>query len=286
MMNKLQDFSQLVEMLKSKGIKRRVVVVNPRDASSVEALRKAEADGFVVPVPVDDMEHPQAAAEAAVELVQAGKADVLMKGLIHSDVLLRAILRHNGGLLPKGQLLCQVGCAQIPAYHKLLFFTDAAVIPFPTHEQRVQQVAYISHLCHAMGIEEPRISLIHCVEEVNERHFPYTAGYRDIVAQAREGLFGKCLVDGPLDLKTSCSPESLRVKGIDSPLEGDADAVVFPDIESGNVFHKAVTLFGNAHLASILQGAVAPVVLPSRADDAETKYYSLAMSCLLSASQS
>ncbi len=273
-------------MLKSKGIKRRVVVVNPRDASSVEALRKAEADGFVVPVPVDDMEHPQAAAEAAVELVQAGKADVLMKGLIHSDVLLRAILRHNGGLLPKGQLLCQVGCAQIPAYHKLLFFTDAAVIPFPTHEQRVQQVAYISHLCHAMGIEEPRISLIHCVEEVNERHFPYTAGYRDIVAQAREGLFGKCLVDGPLDLKTSCSPESLRVKGIDSPLEGDADAVVFPDIESGNVFHKAVTLFGNAHLASILQGAVAPVVLPSRADDAETKYYSLAMSCLLSASLS
>lgn len=286
MMNKLQDFSQLVEMLKSKGIKRRVVVVNPRDASSVEALRKAEVDGFVETVPVDDMQHPQAAAEAAVELVQAGKADVLMKGLIHSDVVLRAILRHNGGLLPKGQLLCQVGCAQIPSYHKLLFFTDAAVIPFPTHEQRVQQVAYISHLCHAMGIEEPRISLIHCVEEVNERHFPYTVGYRDIVAQAREGQFGRCLVDGPLDLKTSCSPESLRVKGIDSPLEGDADAVVFPDIESGNVFHKAVTLFGNAHLASILQGAVAPVVLPSRADDAETKYYSLAMSCLLSASLS
>ena len=283
MTNKLKDLDQLAELAKHNGVKYRVAVVNPNDPSTVEALQRAEADGFVEPVVVNDESNPQAAAEAAVELVQQGKADVLMKGLIHSDTMLRAILRHNGGLLPKGNVLSHVACANVPGYDKLLLYTDAAVIPFPTHEQRVQQVGYLVRLCHALGKEEPRIALIHCVEEVNERHFPYTVGYREIVAMANEGHFGRCIVDGPLDLKTSCSPESMRIKGIDSPIGGEADGLVFPDIESGNVFHKSITLFGHATLACILQGAQVPVVLPSRADNADTKYYSLALSRLLAA---
>ena len=283
MTNKLKDLDQLAELAKHNGVKYRVAVVNPNDPSTVEALQRAEADGFVEPVVVNDESNPQAAAEAAVELVQQRKADVLMKGLIHSDTMLRAILRHNGGLLPKGNVLSHVACANVPGYDKLLLYTDAAVIPFPTHEQRVQQVGYLVRLCHALGKEEPRIALIHCVEEVNERHFPYTVGYREIVAMANEGHFGRCIVDGPLDLKTSCSPESMRIKGIDSPIGGEADGLVFPDIESGNVFHKSITLFGHATLACILQGAQVPVVLPSRADNADTKYYSLALSSLLAA---
>ncbi|MGI6242389.1 MAG: phosphate acyltransferase [Prevotella sp.] len=281
-MKTLRDFSEIVENLRSAGIKRRVAVVSPRDKATVDAIKRASDDGFIEAVMIDD-EDLQSAAETAVTLAQEGKVDMIMKGLIPSEILLKAILRFNGGLLPEGGMLTHTACACFAQYHKLLFYTDAAVIPFPTHEQRVQQVRYMADLCHAMGIEEPRISLVHCSEEVDERHFPYTAGYRKIVEMARQGDFGRCIVDGPLDLKTSCSAESLKVKGIDSPIAGDADALVFPDIECGNVFHKCITLFNNAELASLLQGPRVPVVLTSRADAPETKYYSLAVAAALGA---
>lgn len=266
--------------LKNNGIKRRVVVVSPRDKSTQEAVSLAMTEGFIEPIVLAD-ENLQAAAQLAVTLVQCGEADMIMKGLIPTETLLKAILRHNGGILPEGHLLTHIVCAHIPQYHKLLFYTDAAVIPFPTHEQRIRQVGYMADLCHAMGIEEPKIALVHCSEEVDERHFPYTAGYAEIAERGRQGEFGRCVVDGPLDLKTACSAESLNIKGIASPIAGNADALIFPNIEAGNVFHKSITLFNNAKLAGILMGASVPVVLTSRADTTETKYYSLATAAAL-----
>lgn len=281
-MNTLRNFAEIVERLRSAGIKRRVAVVCPRDKATMDAIERASNEGFVEAEMIDN-DNLQTAAETAVTMAQEGKVDMIMKGLIPSEILLKAILRFNGGLLPEGRMLTHTACAHFAQYHKLLFYTDAAVIPVPTHEQRVQQVRYMANLCHAMGIEEPRISLIHCSEEVDERHFPYTVGYREIVKMALKGEFGRCIVDGPLDLKTSCSAESLKVKGIESPIAGDADALVFPDIESGNVFHKTITLFNDAELASLLQGPRVPVVLTSRADAPETKYYSLAVAAALGA---
>ena len=276
----MKDFGDLVERLRASRVRRRVAVVNPRDEATAEAVRRAEAEGFVDPVAIggDDL---QSAAERAVSLAQEGRVDMILKGLIPSETLLKAIIRHKGGLLPKGGLLTQIGCVRIPGYHKLLLYTDAAVIPFPTHEQRIQQVRYIAGVCHAMGIEEPRISLVHCSEEVDVRHFPYTGGYGDIVEMGRAGAFGRCIVGGPLDVKTSCSSESMLTKGIESPLGGDADAFVFPDIEAANTFHKAVTLFARAEVGSLLQGTEVPVVMPSRADNADNKFYGLALAATL-----
>lgn len=281
-MKTIKNFDEATSRLKANHICRRVAVVSPRDEYTRAAVKRAAEEGFIDPVMLegDDL---KAMAEKAVELAQAGKVDMIMKGLIPTEVLLKAVLRHNGGLLPEGAVLTHTACAQIAQHHKLLFYTDAAVIPFPTHEQRVQQVSYMARLCHAMGIEEPRISLIHCSEEVDERHFPYTGGYPKIAEMARQGEFGRCIIDGPLDLKTSLSAESLKVKGIESALEGEADALIFPDIEAGNVFHKTITLFCNAKLASILQGPRVPVVLTSRADAPDTKYYSLAVAAALGA---
>ncbi len=278
----IRDFEEVVERLKTQGVCRRVAVVCPRDQHTIDAVEKAAKEGFVAPVMLND-DDQKAMAEQAVTLAQEGKVDMIMKGLLPTEVLLKAILRHNGGLLPEGHILTHTACAHFAQYHKLLFYTDAAVIPFPTDEQRIQQVRYVVNLCYAMGIEEPRVSLIHCSEEGDERHFPYTGGYRTIVKMSEEGAFGKCIVDGPLDLKTSCSAESLKVKGISTPIAGEADVVVFPNIEAGNVFHKTITLFNNAELASILQGPRVPVVLTSRADAPETKYFSLAVAATLGA---
>ena len=283
-METTQNFNEVVTRLKRKDIRRRVAVVSPHDKSTIEAVKRASEDGFIEAVMIND-DNLQAAAEQAVTMVQQGTADMIMKGLIPSEILLKAILRYNGGLLPEGHLLTHTACAHIPQHPKLLFYTDAAVIPFPTHEQRIQQVQYMTDLCHAMGIKTPKIALIHCSEEVDERHFPYTAGYTEIVERAKHGEFGQCVVDGPLDLKTSCSAESLKVKGIASPIAGDADVLIFPNIEAGNVFHKTITLFNNAKLASILLGTRVPVVLTSRADTTDTKYYSLAVAAALSGAE-
>ena len=176
-------------------------------------------------------------------------------------------------------MLTHITAVQIPSHDRLLFFTDAAVIPYPTPQQREAQVGFVAYVCRAVGIKEPRIALIHCSEKVNERIFPHTESYPQIVARSKEGAYGACIVDGPLDVKTACDAESLRIKGIQSPLEGKADALVFPDIEAANAFYKAVTLFTHGTTASILQGAAVPVVLPSRGDSASSKYYGLMLAC-------
>ena len=268
-MKDIKNFEQLIENLSQRGEKKRIAVVCPRDRSTQEAVEKAAEQGFISPIFFEDNDPLE--------------ADILMKGLINSDVLLRAVLDKEEGILESGHVLTHVGCASIPTYPKLLFYTDAAVIPYPTQEQRVEQVRYTIALCRAFGIEKPRVSLIHCSEKVDGRHFPFTTGYADIIQKAAQGEFGACLIDGPLDLKTSCSSESLAVKGISSPVEGAADALIFPDIEAANLFHKTITLFARSSVACVLQGTRVPVVMPSRADSSEAKFYSIALAAMRAA---
>lgn len=278
-MKDIKNFEQLIGDLSERGIRKRVAVVCPWDKSTREAVKKAAELGFADPVFFEEAD-PMEAARKAIALIREGGADILMKGLINSDILLRAILDKEEGILEPGHVLTHIGCAGIPDYPRLLFYTDAAVIPYPTQEQRVEQVRYLAVLCRAFGIERPRISLIHCSEKVDGRHFPFTAGYADIIRKAERGEFGECLVDGPLDLKTSCSPESLAVKSLSSPVGGEADALVFPDIEAANLFHKVITLFARSSVACVLQGTQVPVVMPSRADSQDTKFYSIALAAM------
>lgn len=300
-MNEITTFGQLINHLAEMGMRKKVAVVWAADDSTQHAVAQALDDGFIEAVFVGcveeikakdflqpHMEHitlidaptPDDAAAMAVTLVREGKADVLMKGLINTDNLLRAVLNKETGILPKGNVLTHVTTAEIPGYERLLLFSDAAVIPYPTHEQRLKQVEYVVTMGHKLGIAEPRVSLIHCSEKVNEKHFPFTGGYKDIIKAAQEGAFGPCIVDGPLDVKTSCCLKSLQTKGIDSPLQGEANALIFPDIEAGNTFYKTITLFAGAQTAGILQGPAAPVVVSSRSDSTQSKYYSLAVAAV------
>ena len=235
--------------------------------------------GFIEPIYVDGDDKDEC-ARRAVSMVRNGEADILMKGLVNTDVVLRAILNKETGILRPGHVLTHIAMAEIPKYEKLLFFTDAAVIPKPTKEQRRQQIHYVNYVCHALGIEEPRIALIHCAEKVSEKTFPYTTDYLEIIALAQSGYFGRCIIDGPLDLKTSLDSVSLREKGIHSAIDGQADALIFPDIVAGNVFYKTLTLFAYTKTAGILQGTQKPVVMPSRSDSPEAKYHSLALAAI------
>lgn len=294
-MEAIKNFEELTSHLSGRSSKKRVAVVCAYDESTQGAVKRAIDEGFIDPilvgeplkmgdalpgVPRVDATDDDDAAAKAVALVRQGKADVLMKGLLNTDNLLKAVLNKTEGILPKGNVLTHLTCAEMTEYDKLLFMTDVAVIPYPTAEQRQQQLRYLLGLCRSMGVEQPRVALINCSEKVNAKHFPFTEEYLELIGQSRNGDFGSCIVDGPLDLKTALSPQALKKKGLTSPLEGQSDGLIFPDIQAGNVFYKTITLFCHARTAAILAGPEVPVVLTSRADALESKFFSLALACV------
>lgn len=293
----IKNFSDMAQLLQRRAHRQRAAIVCCYDQSTLYAVERALNEGFADIILVGERNSvpqsevlekhaahvsyveattPDEAARCAVALVREGKADVLMKGLINTDNLLRAVLNKEEGILPRGRVLTHIAAAQMPGREGLVFFSDAAVIPYPTHEQRLAQVGYMAALCHACGIEEPRIALNHCSEKVNEK-FPHTVGYAEIRQRAEQGEWGKAIVDGPLDVLTAFDAEACKVKGIKSPIGGQANALIFPDIEAGNAFYKTLTCFAGAEIAGMLQGAACPVVLSSRGDSPLSKYYSLAM---------
>ncbi len=300
-MNPIQNFHQLTSYLKSLNHRKRVAVVCPHDPHTEYAVKRALEEGFAEFLLVADKryvhraevirdEYPSfvkvyeadnmdVAARKAVELIRSGEADVLMKGIINTDNLLKAVLDKEKGLLPKGRVLTHITLAQIPAYPKFIFFSDSAVIPRPTYEQFRAMILYAVSVCHHCGLEEPRVALIHCSEKVNEK-FPHTLDYVKLKADAVDGVFGQMQLDGPMDVKTACDLHSGDIKGLSSPVVGNADVLIFPNIESGNTFYKAVSLFARADMAGILQGTVCPVVVTSRSDSSISKYYSLALACI------
>lgn len=301
-MEPIRNFDQLTAHLKNLNQRKRIAVVCANDENTEYAIQRALEEGIASFLMIGDTsklekytflkDYPEyvsyidikdsdEAAREAVRIVREGGADILMKGIINTDNLLRAILNKEQGLLPKGKVLTHLAVMQIPTYDKLLFFSDAAVIPRPTLEQRIDMIWYAIHACHHFGIEQPRISLIHCTEKVSEK-FPHSVDYAHIVEMAKAGEFGNAIIDGPLDVKTSCEKTSGNIKGIVSPINGEADVLIFPNIESGNAFYKAVSLFSHADMAGLLQGPICPVVLPSRSDSGLSKYYSIAMACLTS----
>ena len=269
----IKSFIELKERLQKSGQKHRITAICVNDEATRESLRLAEEAGLAEAIYVNDAD-PTVAAANAVAMVRRGEADILMKGLIGTDQLLRAILNKETGLLPKGNVMTHMVMAELERYHKLLFMTDVAVIPYPTHEQRIEQVRYAAQICRNMGIEEPRIALLHCAEH-GGKQFPFVDGYAEIIQKAEAGDVGPCRVDGPMDLKCACSPEALQAKGMHSSLEGNADVLVLPDLEAGNILYKALTFLVESKTAGILCGTQCPVILPSRGDSAEVKFNSI-----------
>lgn len=299
----MRNFDEVINHLGARQ-KRKVAVVWPLDEHTVEAVDEAlrlDIADFVLigskspavnalqgryGARVDVVETPDAdaAVREAVAMVRRGEADVLMKGLVNTENLLKAVLDKNEGILAPGCVLSHVTCAEIPMMNRLLFFSDAAVIPFPSAEQLVAMTGYAADVCRAFGVERPAIALIHCNEKTNPK-FPVTTAYTLIKEKASEGCFGDVCVDGPMDVKTALDAHSAQIKGIKSAVSGRADALIFPDIEAANVFYKAISFFANSVNGGMLLGASAPVVLPSRSDSSRSKLCSIASACVYASSK-
>lgn len=301
-MNPIVDFKALPERIRSAGKRVIVAVASPADSHTEEVIERSISENFAqftlvavegkqtiaCRLAADYPEHVNIimaaddddAARLAVKEVREDRAHVLMKGSLNTDNLLRAVLNKEHGILVKGSVLTHIAVAQIPGMNRLLFFSDAAVIPFPTTEQLDAVTTYITQTWHSItGGDKPRVALTHCTEKISEK-FPITLSYQDIKQYAAQGRYGDVCIDGPMDVKTACDAESGAIKGIASPVVGNADILLFPDIEAGNTFYKTITYFAHATVTGMLAGTTVPVVVTSRADSAESKFYSLAVACM------
>lgn len=245
-----------------------------------EIKKSCEAEGvdinqYTIIAESDDVK----AVEIAVKAVHNGEYDVLMKGVVPTDKYMRGILNKEWGLLPAGTTLSHITVLQIPAYHKLLIVSDVAVLPLPSLEQKKQIAKYLVQTANTLGIEEPKVALL----APSEQLLPKVVSSVEAAALSEMGQNGElaqALFQGPLALDVAIDPESVKIKKLTGPVAGDADCLLFPNIESGNVFFKACTKFGGAELAAMVAGPTAPCVLTSRGDTALTKKYSIALACL------
>ena len=219
------------------------------------------------------------AVEIAVKAVHNGEYDVLMKGVVPTDKYMRGILNKEWGLLPAGTTLSHVTVLEIPAYHKLLTVSDVAVLPLPNFEQKKQIAKYLVKTAQTLGIEQPKVALIAPSEQLLPKVISSVES-AELSALGQNGELGDGIFQGPLALDVAIDMESVQIKKLTGPVAGDADCLLFPNIESGNVFFKACSKFGGAELAAMVAGPTAPCVLTSRGDSTKTKLYSIALACL------
>ncbi|MFV0471697.1 MAG: phosphate acyltransferase [Paludibacteraceae bacterium] len=301
-MQPIKSFDNLTSHLAESQYRKRMAVANAIDTHTLDAVMQAVETGIVEVflvgdvaeienylfqqpnvsshIHIVDVPEVNAATLEAVRMVKQGECDILMKGLVNTDVILRAILDKEKGLLPKGNVLTYNAALEIPGYHKLVFFSDPAVIPYPTLEQREQMVKYAIDTCHRFGLERPKIALIHATEVANPK-IQFMQDYLNIMQMWRMGEFGDVIIDGPLDIFLALDKERGEIKKIPSPVLGDADVLIFPDFACANIFYKSVALFANAQMGGILQGTEKPCVLTSRSETALSKFYSIAVACIL-----
>lgn len=254
-------------------------IVRPILVGPVSQLREQLAGGPLADAEMIDAEDPQEASKIATQLVSSGKASILMKGLVETSTLLKEVLNKEYGLRT-GKPLSHVAVADVPTYHKLLFLTDAAMFIAPSLEDKKGILENAVTLCHALGIENPKVAVLAAKENVSEK-MPATMDAKQLTDWNREGVIQGCTVDGPLALDNAISKESIAIKGIDSPVGGDADVLLVPAIEAGNIAHKMLSYLAKAEIAGVIMGATHPVVLTSRADTAVAKVNSIALAVML-----
>ena len=276
-------------------------VAHPCDQSSLEGAVDAARMGLIAPIlvgprarieavasefaidisnlPIVDAPFSQASAEKAVELVHQGKAEALMKGSLHTDELMGAVVKRDTGLRTARRVShCFV--MDVPTHPEPLIVTDAAVNIAPTLEEKVDIVQNAIDLAHALGAGEVRVAILSAMETVNPK-VPSTIEAAALCKMADRGQITGAILDGPLALDNAISLESVKIKKIDSPVAGRANVLVVPDLEAGNMLAKSLSFLANADAAGIVLGARVPIILTSRADSVMTRLASCAVAALM-----
>ena len=297
----ITNFDQVFKLLRSKD-KKRMVAAWGIDSHTITAASLAIIKGIVdvtlvgdkdkilevcaeggidytIFTIIDNKDELKSIAQA-VAMVREGAGDILMKGLCSTDKYMRGILNKENGLLPPKAVLSHVSVIQNPNYPKLIVMGDMAVIPAPDFKQKVAICKYLVNTAKALGIAKPKVAAIAATEQMLEG-MPACVEAALLAKMADRGQIAGCLLDGPLALDVALDPESASIKKLNSGVAGEADCLLFPNIESANVFYKTNSkLCKDVRQAAIVAGAMAPCVLSSRADSIDTKLNSIALAAL------
>jgi phosphate acetyltransferase len=227
---------------------------------------------------VVDVTHSHAAAEKAVQMVRAGAAQALMKGSLHTDELMAEVVRRDVGLRT-ARRMSHVFIMDVPTYPKLLFITDAAINISPTLEEKADIAQNAIDLAIALGIELPKVAILSAIETISSK-IPSTIHAAALCKMAERGQINGGILDGPLGLDNAISHEAATLKHINSPVAGEADILLVPDLEAGNMLAKELSFLANADAAGIVLGARVPIILTSRADNLRSRLASCAVATL------
>jgi phosphate acetyltransferase len=226
-----------------------------------------------------DVPHSHASAVKAVELIREGKAEILMKGSLHTDELMSAIVSREGGLRT-GRRISHVFIMDVPTYHKVLIVTDAAINIAPTLEDKVDICQNAIDLAVSLGLEKPKVAILAAVETVTSK-MPATLDAAALCKMAERGQIKDGILDGPLAFDNAISTQAAETKGIKSAVAGDPDILLVPDLEAGNILAKQLSFLANADSAGMVLGAKVPVILTSRADSVRSRIASCGVAKLV-----
>ncbi len=292
----LRSLSEVIEMAKGKG--KVMAIAGAEDKEAIKAVFEAQELGVSALLfgkreviesnlkeigadfPIVDCRTDEESSKAAVKAVVEGRAHIVMKGLVKTSTLLKAVLDKEQGLRTE-RLLSHVAVVEVPGVNRLIFVTDGGMVIRPTLEQKVQIIENAVSVARKLGYEIPRVGLIAAVETVNP-DMPETLEAAIIAKMNERGQIKNCKIDGPLGIDNALSVYAAEVKGVKGEVAGHADILVVPDIHSGNFLGKSAVYFANGKIAGIIAGAKAPVIVISRADTSESKFASIALAIAIS----
>lgn len=248
---------------------------------SEDIHKVAQDEGFDIDqLSIEDAKTPSEAAKTAVDLAREGKVDALMKGALHTDDLMHAVVADSA--MRTDRRISHVFAMDVPSYERLLFISDAAINVRPNLGELRDITCHAIDLAHALGTERPKVALLSCTENVSEK-IESTIFAAAICKMADRGTIAGADIDGPLAMDNAVSPEAARIKGITSPVAGQADILIVPDLISGNILAKDLDYLAGAEAAGIVMGAAVPIALTSRADGEVERRASAALACLVAA---
>lgn len=292
-----RNFDELIAKQKAKPHAARMAVAAAGDEHTIEAVLHARAEGIVRPILVGDKAVIEAAlahfgeeipaediynvpdiaesAAVAVSLVREGKADLLMKGKMDTSVLLKPVVNKQTGL-GKGGIMSHFTAFEVPNYHKLLVPVDGGMVTYPTLEQKKGIIENTVGALRDMGYDEVKVGVLACIEKVNPK-MPETVEADQLKQMNQRGEITGCIVEGPISYDCAVSREIAEFKGFNSPVAGDADVLVAPNIHAGNIMGKMLTVTAGAKMAGFIVGARCPIVMTSRGSSPEEKFLSIVL---------
>lgn len=304
----LRRLDDLAQVLKAEGCRPKVAIAPCAEGFVLRAGLNAAREGLAEPIFIGNREKSLELAQArgldlsphrfvdcgddgqavtlAVDLFRAGEAQLIMKGLVSTSTVLKAVLNKEAGLVPEGGILSHVSVFDAPGREAgnegLMLLTDAGVNIKPSMQRKVEILRNALAVARALGMQQPKAAILAATEKVNYPAMPATLDADLMAKMAEQGDFGQALVAGPLAFDLAVSPQAAALKGITNPVAGRADILLTPDIESGNILYKALSSLMHLTMASVVVGSRVPVVVPSRGDSEQSKFASIALAAYLS----